>query len=102
MVPREDIQKDAKKGDTSQADEEGAQVMMSGVQPSQKKEPQRRWRRRKKMKYTKEGPVITLTEDDVEFVADKVQDRGEDVVHAAEAQREEIMAKLIEFHETLQ
>jgi hypothetical protein len=56
----------------------------------------------KKMKYTKEGPVITLTEDDVEFVADKVQDRGEDVVCVAESQREEIMAKLIEFHETLQ
>jgi hypothetical protein len=32
------------------------------------------------MKYTKEGPIITLTEDDVEFVVDKVQDRGEYVV----------------------
>jgi hypothetical protein len=49
-----------------------------------------------------EDPVITLTEDDVELVMDKVQDRGEEVVCIAEAQREEIMAKLIEVHETLQ
>jgi hypothetical protein len=35
-------------------------------------------------------------------VVDKVQDRGEEVVCIAEAQREEIMAKLIEVHETLQ
>jgi hypothetical protein len=47
-------------------------------------------------------PVITLTEDDAELVTDKVQDRGEEVVCIAEAQREEIMAKLIEVHETLQ
>jgi hypothetical protein len=53
------------------------------------------------MKYTKEGPIITLTEDDTKFMADKVQDRGEDVVHDIESHREEIMAKLIEFHETL-
>jgi hypothetical protein len=33
------------------------------------------------MKYHKKPPVITITEDDVELVADKVQDRGEDVVH---------------------
>jgi len=32
-VPRVDIQKGSKKGDTSQVDEEGAHVMMSGVQP---------------------------------------------------------------------
>jgi hypothetical protein len=56
----------------------------------------------KNMKYTKEDPVITLTEDDVEFMEDKVQDRGEEVVHAAESQREEIMDKLIEFCENLQ
>jgi hypothetical protein len=36
------------------------------------------------MKYTKEDPVITLTEDDVEFMKDKVQDRGEEVVCTAE------------------
>lgn len=54
------------------------------------------------MKYTKEGPIITLTKDYVEFMADKVQDWGEDVVCTAEAHREEIMAKLIEFHEILQ
>jgi hypothetical protein len=36
-VPREDVQGDAKKGDTSQAGEEGEQAMMSGAQPSQKK-----------------------------------------------------------------
>jgi hypothetical protein len=47
-------------------------------------------------------PVITLTEDDDELVMDKFQDRGEEVVCVAKAQREEIMAKLIEFHETLQ
>jgi hypothetical protein len=54
------------------------------------------------MKYTKEDLVITLIKDDVEFIANKVQNRGEEVVHDVEAQREYIMAKLIEVHETLQ
>jgi hypothetical protein len=54
------------------------------------------------MKYHKKPPVITITEDDVELVADKVQDRGEDVVCTTEVQREEIMAKLVEVHDTLQ
>jgi hypothetical protein len=55
----------------------------------------------KKMKYHKKPPVITITEDDAELVADKFQDRGEDVVHVVEAQREEIMAKFMEVHDTL-
>jgi hypothetical protein len=54
------------------------------------------------MKYHKNPPTITITEDDVELVADKVQDRGEDVVRATEAQREEIMEKLVEVHDILQ
>jgi hypothetical protein len=57
---------------------------------------------RKKMKYHKNPPTITITEDDAEFVADKVQDRGEDAVCATEAQREEIMEKLVEVHDILQ
>jgi hypothetical protein len=76
---------------------------MSGAQPSQTKRKTTQVEEMcKKRKYTMEDPVITLTEDDVEFITDKVQDRGEEVVHVAEAQREEIMAKLIEVHETLQ
>jgi hypothetical protein len=35
---------------------------------------------RKKMKYHKNPPTITTTEDDADLVADKVQDREEDVV----------------------
>jgi hypothetical protein len=54
------------------------------------------------MKYTKEDQVITLREDDANFMEDKVQDRGEEVVGCVESQRQEIMAKLIEFHETIQ
>ena len=46
---------------------------------------------RKKMKYHKNPPTITITKNDVELVEDKVQDRGEDVVRVAEAQREEII-----------
>jgi hypothetical protein len=42
--------------------------------PTQEKEV------RKKRKYDTEYPDITLTEDDVEIVTKKVQDRGEDVV----------------------
>jgi hypothetical protein len=57
---------------------------------------------RKKRKYVTKDPVITLTEDDVELVTYKVQDRGEEVVCIEKAQREEIMAKIIEFHKTLQ
>jgi hypothetical protein len=34
MVPRENIDKDAKKGDTSQVNEERPQVRTSGAQPS--------------------------------------------------------------------
>jgi hypothetical protein len=52
-------------------------VTTGGAQPSQKKRITAQVEEtRKNMKYTKEGPVITLTEDDVKFVADKVQERG--------------------------
>jgi hypothetical protein len=54
------------------------------------------------MKYTKEGPIITLTEDDAEFMVNKVQDRVRNVVHGEKSQREEIMSKLIEVHENIQ
>jgi hypothetical protein len=40
---------------------------------------------RKKMKYHKKHPIITITEDDAELVEDKVQDRGDDVVRTTEA-----------------
>jgi hypothetical protein len=39
------------------------------------------------MKFHKNPPMITITEDDVELVAHKVQDRGEDVVRATKKQR---------------
>jgi hypothetical protein len=55
-----------------------------------------------KIKYTKKYPTITLTKDDAKFVADKIQDRGEEVVRIVEAQKEDIMDKLTEVHETLQ
>jgi hypothetical protein len=32
----------------------------------------------KKMKYHKKPPVITITKDDVELVAEKVQDMGKE------------------------
>jgi gas vesicle protein len=56
----------------------------------------------KKRKYETEDPDITLTWDDAELVMDKVQDRSEEVVRTAEAQREQIMAKLLEVHENIQ
>ena len=56
---------------------------------------------RKKMKYQKNPPVLTIIEDDVDFIANKVQDIGENGVLAAKAQREEIMEKLVEVHEIL-
>jgi hypothetical protein len=56
---------------------------------------------RKKMNYHKNPPILTITEDDVEFIVDKFQYRGEDVVHATDAQREEIMEKLVELHDIL-
>jgi hypothetical protein len=49
-----------------------------------------------------EDPIITLTEDDAELFADKVQDREEEVVCIVEAEREEIMVKIIKVHETVQ
>jgi hypothetical protein len=54
------------------------------------------------MKYHKKPPVITIIEDDVEIVADKVQDEGENLVRTREVRREEIMDKLMEVHDTLQ
>jgi len=45
----------------------------------------------KKRKHTTKYLIITLTEDDVEFNADKLEDRGEVMVFIAEAQRENIM-----------
>jgi hypothetical protein len=54
------------------------------------------------MKYHKNPPVLTITEDDAKFIAEKVQDRGENAVLAAEEQREEIMEKLVELHDILQ
>ena len=72
---------------------------MSGVQPSQtKRKTTQVEEMHKKRKYTMKEPVITLIEDDAEFVADK----GEEVVCIAEAQREDIVEKIIEFHETIQ
>jgi len=53
------------------------------------------------MKYHKNPPIITITKYDVELVAEKVQDRGEDVVCTKKAQREEIMEKIVEVHDIL-
>jgi len=88
--------------DTLQTGEERVQVTTSGAQPSQtKRNPTQVEEVLKKMKYIMEDPIITLIEDDVELVMDKVQDTGEEVVCIVEVQREEIMAKIIEVHETL-
>jgi hypothetical protein len=38
----------------------------------------------KKRKYDNGDPCITLKDDDIELVTDKVQDRGEEVVKIAE------------------
>jgi hypothetical protein len=84
-VSREEVKGDAKNGETSRPKEEDAQKKKSGVHPSQaKRTAMQEEETCKKMKYHKKPPVITITEDDVELVADKVQDRGEDVVHTAE------------------
>jgi NACalpha-BTF3-like transcription factor len=87
----------------TQATEERGQGTTSGAQPSQttRKLTQGKYVR-KKRKYETEDPDITLTWDDVELVANKVQDRSEEVVRTVEAQREEIMAKLLEVHENIQ
>jgi hypothetical protein len=53
------------------------------------------------MNYHKNPPVLTIKEEDAEFVVDKIQDRGENIVIATEAQREKIMEKLVELHDIL-
>jgi hypothetical protein len=95
-MSREEVKGDAKNGETSQPEEEEAQRRRVGCNPHRRRELQCRRRKCKKMKYIRSLHVITLTEDDAELVVDKVQDRGEDVVRATEAQREEIMVKLVE------
>jgi hypothetical protein len=42
----------------------------------------------KKRKYKIEDPDITLTWDDGDLIADKVQDRSEEAVRTTESQRE--------------
>jgi hypothetical protein len=87
-VPWEDIQKGAKKGDTYQDGEEGAHEMTSGEHPSQAKITTMYMEEiHKMMKYTKEDPIITLIEDDVDFKEENVQDRGEEVVNIVEEHR---------------
>jgi hypothetical protein len=56
----------------------------------------------KKMKAHKEIPQLTLTEDDAELIAEKVQDRMEESWYDVEKQREEIVNKLIEFKYALE
>jgi len=53
------------------------------------------------MKYPKNPPVVTITGDDEEFIADKVQDRGENTILVEKVQREEINEKLVEVHDIL-
>jgi nucleoside-triphosphatase THEP1 len=57
---------------------------------------------RKKRKYETKDLVITLTEDDVDLVVEKFQDRGEEVVLIVESQHKEIITKIIQVHENLQ
>jgi hypothetical protein len=56
----------------------------------------------KKMRVHKETPQLTITEDDAELVADKVQDRGEEALYVVESQREELMKNLMEVKEVLE
>jgi hypothetical protein len=107
-VSRTEVKGDGEKGDNShpkevkygEATKKKTEVQTST--PTKKRMGTQEAEIRKKMKYHKNPPTITITEDDAELVADKVQDRGEDVVRATEAQREEIMEKLVEVHDILQ
>jgi hypothetical protein len=102
-MSREEVKDDDKNGETSQSKEEDAHKKKTEALMSQKKRTGTKEEEIvKKMKYHKNPPIITVTEDDVELVADKVQDKGEDLVRTIESQREEIMAKLVEVHDTLQ
>jgi hypothetical protein len=64
--------------------------------PPKRKSTMQMGEQRKKMKAQKNPIQLTITEDDTELVADKVQDRGEDTLYVTESQREEIMKKLME------
>jgi hypothetical protein len=87
----------------TQGQQETGPGTTSGAQPSQStKEAAQGTNVHGKRKYDTEDPDITLTWDDAELVVDKVQDRSEEAVKTIEAQREQIMAKLIEVHENIQ
>jgi hypothetical protein len=76
-VPEAEVQGDAKNGKSYWTKEEGEQMTKSGVQPSPKKITAMHVEEtHKNIKYTKKAPIITLIEDYVELVVDKVQDRG--------------------------
>jgi recombinational DNA repair ATPase RecF len=82
--------------------EETKKIEVQNSTPKKKRTVTQEAEIRKNMKYHKNPPTITITKDDVELVAEKLQDRGEDVVRATKAQREEIMEKLVEVHDILQ
>jgi hypothetical protein len=50
----------------------GYRLQRVGCNPHKKGKTLQEEEARKKRKYTKEDPIITLTEDDVDFIADKV------------------------------
>jgi hypothetical protein len=53
------------------------------------------------MKVHKEVPQLTLTEDDAELVAEKLQDHMTEAWYDVENQREEIVKKLTEVKDAL-
>jgi hypothetical protein len=70
--------------------------------PPKRKSTMQIGEQRKKMKAQRKAPQLTITEDDTELVAEKVQDQGEEALYVAESQREELMKKLIEVKEVLE
>ena len=56
----------------------------------------------KKRNYEIEDLDITLAWNDAELVADKVQDKSEEVVRIAVAQGEDIMSNILEVHDNIQ
>ena len=69
--------------------EERGQGTTSREQPSQiARKPSQGKDARKRRKCETKDPNITLTWDDAELVANKVQDKSEEVVRVAEVQRE--------------
>jgi hypothetical protein len=99
-VSRAKVKGDGEKGDNSRQKEvqdeevEKKKTEAHTSTPPNKRNQSQEGEISKNMKYHKNPPILTITKDDADFIAEKVQDRGENALLATESQREDVMENI--------